>query len=250
MKNDTEHEQPISSNKKAGQKSVIENILNRPAAYKVVLSSVVIGIIVISVFWLAVTPKENKADRTSLILPTDIKVNDEHETRRLEASTKKHEAIKDLLESISNRIDERASVQIKDSVSINEEFLALTESIKQINEMISELGVDHKDLSSMSSESTSRLSTVAEDIQVLKATKRKSATRKKPHSVKKLPFIIDAIDVWDNVGYVAISQSGHTSFLKVGEQQSGWTLVGIDHLKGQVSFQGAAGNVYSTSIKR
>ncbi|HDH16210.1 MAG TPA: hypothetical protein ENG90_07000, partial [Gammaproteobacteria bacterium] len=155
MKNDTEHEQPISSNKKAGQKSVIENILNRPAAYKVVLSSVVIGIIVISVFWLAVTPKENKADRTSLILPTDIKVNDEQESSRLEASTKEHETIKDLLESVSSRIDERASVQINDSASVKDELQALAENIKQINDMISELGAGHKDLSRLISESTS-----------------------------------------------------------------------------------------------
>jgi len=250
MRINTGNEQPTSSNKEAKKKSLIEKILNGPVAYKVVLSSVVMGIIAVCVFWVYVTPQAGNPNSTSLTMPPDIKAYEEQKTSRLNASRKEHESIKHLLESISSRIDERASVLIENSVLVKSELQDMAESIKQINEMISELGVSHKDLSRQISESNSGLNAVAEDIQALKVAKRKSTTRQKTRSVKKPPFVIDAIDVWGNVGYVAVSQAGHVSFLKVGDQQSGWTLTDIDHLKGQVSFQGAAGNVYSTSIKR
>lgn len=246
----TEHEQPTSSNKEAKQKSLIEKILNGPVAYKVVLSSVVMGIFAVSVLWVYVTPQAGNPNSTSLTMPSDINAYEEQKTNRLNASIKEYESIKRLLESISSRIDERESVQIENSVLVKSELQDMAESIKQINEMIFELGVSHKDLSRQISESISGLNAIAEDVQALKVAKHKFAARKKPRSVKKPPFVIDAIDVWDDVGYVAISQAGHVSFLKVGDQQSGWTLTDIDHLKGQASFQGAAGNVYSTSIQR
>lgn len=247
---DTEHEKPTSLNKRVKQESLIENIFNGPVAYKVVVSSVVIGIIAVCILWVYVTPQEGNPSSNSLTMPSDIKVVEEQKTNRLKASRKEHESIERLLESISSRINERASVQIENSVFVKSGLQDIAVSIKQINEMITELGVSHKDLSHQISESNSGLNAIAEGVQALKVAKHKSTTRKKPRSVKKPPFVIDAIDVWDDVGYVAISQSGQVSFLKVGDQQSGWTLTHIDHLKGQVSFQGGAGNVYSTSVQR
>ena len=78
----------------------------------------------------------------------------------------------------------------------------------------------------------------------------KSVTRNKAKPVKKPPFVIDAIDVWDDVSYVAISQAGQVSFLKILDQQSGWTLTQIDHSKEQVSFKGPDDKVYTTSVQR
>ena len=245
-----EHEKPVSSNKEAKQKSLIENIVNGPVSYKVIIPSVVIGIIAACVLLVYVTPQADNPNRPSLTLPSDIKAIEEQKKSRLKASKEEYETIKRLLESILSRIDKRESVQIENSVLVKSELQDMAESSKQINEMIAELGVSHKDLSRQISESSSELNVIAKNVQALKIEKRKFTARTKPRSVKKPPFVIDTVDVWDDVGYVAISQSGHVTFLKVGDQQSGWTLTDIDHLKGQVSFQGVAGNLYLTTVRR
>jgi hypothetical protein len=250
MMNDTEHEQPNSTICEAKKNSFIENAFNGPVAYKVVLSSVVIGIISVFVVWLSMAPQKGNSNIKSLVLPTDIRTDEVQKTNSLKASREEHELFNQLLESISSRIDGRALVQAENSALAKSEFQDLTESIKQIDEMMSELGESQKALIRQFSESISGLKSIAEDVHALKTSKQKTTTRKKPRLVKKPPFVIDAIDVWDDVGYVAVSQAGQVSFLKVGDQQSGWTLTDIDHIKGQVSFQSAGGNVFSTAVQR
>jgi hypothetical protein len=68
---------------------------------------------------------------------------------------------------------------------------------------------------------------IVKDVRALKVVKRKPTAKHKPRPVKTPPFHIDAIDVWDDMTYVAVSQKGHVSFLKTGEQQSGWTVMHI-----------------------
>ncbi len=252
MENETEqeqkHDQSASSIHEVKQKSGIEKIFNSLAAYKVVLFSVVLVIIIVSVLWVNMTPDSGNPKNTSLTMIPDIKADEEQNKRRLAASKKEHESIKRLLKPILSRINERASVQTENSEFVKSELQDLAASINQLNKMITGLEVTHKELSRKVSVLTTGINAIAEDVQAIRATKRKPIASKKNHSVKKPPFVIDAIDVWDEVSYVAISQSGQGSFLKVGDKKSGWTLTDIDLVKGQVSFQGAAGNIYSTSI--
>jgi hypothetical protein len=250
MMNDTEREQPKSTNSEAKNNSFIENAFNGPVAYKVVLSSVVIGIISVFVVWLSMAPQKGNSNIKSLVLPTDIRTDEVQKTNSLKASREEHELFNQLLESISSRIDGRALVQAENSALVKSEFQDFAESIKQVKELITELGTEQKAFSRQFSESISGLNSIAEDVHAMKVAKQKTTTRKKPRLVKKPPFVIDAIDVWDDVGYVAVSQAGQVSFLKVGDQQSGWTLTDIDHIKGQVSFQSAGGNVFSTAVQR
>jgi len=84
----------------------------------------------------------------------------------------------------------------------------------------------------------------------LKAVKRQATARKPQHVVSAPPFHIEAIDLWDDLTYVAVSQKGQVFFLKAGEQQSGWTVTHIDRIKGQVGFRGPAGQAYTVSLQR
>jgi len=94
------------------------------------------------------------------------------------------------------------------------------------------------------------MDTLINETRVLKAVKHKPSARQRTRSIKTLPFQIDAIDVWDDVTYVATSQAGRVAFLKTGEQQSGWKFTHIDRLKGQVNLQDPAGQVHSISLPR
>ena len=92
--------------------------------------------------------------------------------------------------------------------------------------------------------------TLINETRAPKAVKHKPSARQKSHPVKTPPFQIDAIDVWDDLTYVAISQAGRIAFLKTGEQQSGWKFTHIDRLKGLVNLQDPAGQVHSISLQR
>ena len=85
---------------------------------------------------------------------------------------------------------------------------------------------------------------------MLQVVKRKPATPRKSLPIEIPPFDVDAIDVWDEVTYVAVSQPGYAAFLTVGEQQSDWTVTRIDYLQGTVDFQGPAGQAYSALLPR
>jgi len=96
----------------------------------------------------------------------------------------------------------------------------------------------------------SRLDTVTQAVRALKVVKKNAPKKKQPPVISKPPFHIDAIDLWDDVTYVAISQSGRAAFLKAGEQQAGWAVTRIDRLKGEVGFRGPAGQAYLASLGR
>ncbi|MCP4454353.1 MAG: hypothetical protein GY809_23080, partial [Planctomycetes bacterium] len=122
--------------------------------------------------------------------------------------------------------------------------------IQTIKTAIADLGKSNKELGRRISETTSQLDTLAKEVRALKVVKRKPTVKHKPRPVKTPPFHIDAIDVWDDVTYVSVSQSGRVAFLNVGEQQSGWTITRIDRLKGQVDFQEPGGQIHSISLPR
>ena len=112
------------------------------------------------------------------------------------------------------------------------------------------MGESNQELGRRIGDAVSRLDTLIKEVRALKAVKRKATNRLKPRSVQATPFQIDAIDVWDDVTFVAVSQAGRVAFLKTGEQQSGWTVIHIDRLKRQVDFKGPAGQAHSVSLQR
>lgn len=61
-----------------------------------------------------------------------------------------------------------------------------------------------------------------------------------------LPFQVLSIDLWDGRSYVAVSASGVTELLAVGDHRAGWAVLDIDRSNGQATFVHRDG----TTIKR
>ena len=133
---------------------------------------------------------------------------------------------------------------------VKRKLAEMTESIREIKVGSNHLEESTKELSRRLSEATSRLDTIGEHVNALKVVKRKPKAKTKPRRIKTPPFHIDAIDIWDDATYVAVSQAGRVAFLKEGEQQSGWTVTHIDRFKGRVDLQGPAGQAHSISLQR
>ena len=140
--------------------------------------------------------------------------------------------------------------EVEFEVAVTAALAAMTEGIETIKAAMADLVEGNLDLGRRISDAASRLDTLAQEVRALKVLKRKPKVKHKPRPVKIPPFHIDAIDVWDDMTYVAVSQAGRTAFLKAGEQQSGWTVSRIDHLKGQVDLKGPVGQVHSVSLQR
>ena len=252
MKTETQSEQPIS----ADDESKLEKAGTRPAfrrvAYMNVLAAVVIGIFTISALWMFVICQEGSPVFEAPVTEPDVQVHEGTVEKALPAAKTDPavESIERRLVSLSGRIGQGFTSQQTHSSEVKRELTAMAEGIQAIKAAIADLGVSNQELGRSLSEATSLLDTLAMEIRSLKVVKRKPAARHKPRPVKIPPFRIDAIDVWDDMTYVAVSQAGRMAFLKAGEQQSGWMVIHINRLKGQVDFQGPAGQLHSVSLQR
>jgi len=119
-----------------------------------------------------------------------------------------------------------------------------------IHESIAELRIGNEELKQRIDAAQSQLQAIAKDVRGLKIATKKQVAKQRKHVAGKPPFHIDAIDLWDDAVYVAISQDGRVTFLREGEQRSGWNVTHIDRAKGQVAFRGPAGQNYSASLRR
>ena len=127
---------------------------------------------------------------------------------------------------------------------------SVAESVRAIKVAVADLTESNHALRQRIDDSIARLNTLIKETQKRKVAQHKPAARPKPAPAKTPPFHVDAIDVWDDMTYVAISQAGRVAFLKSGEQQSGWTVARIDRLKGRVEFKGPLGQNHSVSLQR
>jgi hypothetical protein len=154
------------------------------------------------------------------------------------------------LASMSGRIDRRFETQQTHSTDVKDSLAAMVESVRTVKVAVTDLAENSKQLSQRLDEAISRLDTLIKDVRKRKVVQRKPTAKPKSRPAKTPPFRIDAIDVWDDVTYVAVSQAGHVAFRKEGEQQAGWTVTHIDRLKGRVDLQGPAGQDHATSLQR
>ena len=252
MKTEMRPEHPIPSDEEANPVDAVAQPTSRRVAYKTVLAAVVIGIITISALWLFVIRQEGSSVTGPTVPEPDVQVHEDKVAKALPAP-KSDPAIASMgrkLASLSGRFDQGFEAQQAHRSLVKREFSAMTEGIETIKAAMADLAEGNQDMARRISEATSRLDTLTKEVRALKVVKRKPAARHKPRPVKIPPFQLDAIDVWDGVTYVAVSQAGRVAFLKAGEHQSGWTVTHIDHLKGQVDFQGPAGQVHSVSLPR
>lgn len=250
MKSEMHLENPAPSDEEVIQEDTVAPPMTRRLPYKTVLVAVVIGIIAISM--LLVIRQEGNPHIDPLVTEPDSQAQVETEVKGSQGTPidEAYGAIDRRLASLSGRIERGFQAQQMDSSVVKGELTAMAESLREIKVAISDLKETNKELGQRVSEASSQLDMIAKQVRALKVVKRKPTTQHKPRSVKTPPFHIDAIDVWDDVTYVAVSQTGRVAFLKAGEQQSGWTATHIDRLKGQVKLQGPAGQVHSVSLQR
>lgn len=252
MKTETQSEQPIPSDEEEKPVEAVAQPTSRRVAYKTVLVAVVIGIITISALWLFVIRQEGSPVTKARVTEPDVQVHEGSVAKALPAvkTDPVVESISRKLASLSDRVDRGFEAQQAHRSLVKREFSAMSEGIETIKAAMTDLAEGNQDRVRQISEATSRLDTLTKEVRALKVLKRKPAIRHKPRPLKTPPFQLDAIDVWDDMTYVAVSQTGRVAFLKAGEQQSGWTVIRIDRLKGQVDFQGPAGQVHSVSLPR
>jgi hypothetical protein len=93
------------------------------------------------------------------------------------------------------------------------------------------------------------LQAIARDVHVLKVAQKKRSAAQRKQATSRPPFDVDAIDLWDGSVYVAISQNGQVTFLREGDQRSGWLVTQIDRPRGRVEFHGPQDQSFVTSIR-
>ena len=223
MTTEQQPEQINPSEKEGKQDKAERQPRSRRLAYKSVLTAVVVGIVVISALSLSKIQRQEKPADELQIQDSNTQTREVIKTPELEvgADEDKVEQIDQRLTSLSGRIDRGFEAQVALSADVKKSLASVAEGVRAIKVT-----------------------------QKRKVTQHKPAARPKPAPAKTPPFHVDAIDVWDDMTYVAISQAGRVAFLKSGEQQSGWTVARIDRLKGRVEFKGPHGQNHSISLQR
>ena len=221
-------------------------------AYKSVLTAVVVGIVVISALSLSKIQRQEKPLDELQIQDSNAPSLEVIKTPELEvgADEDKVERIDQRLTSLSGRIDRGFEAQVALSADAKKSLASVVEGVRAIKVAVADLTESNHALRQRIDDSITRLNTLIKQTRKRKIVQHKPAARSKPRPAKTPPFHVDAIDVWDDMTYVAISQAGRVAFLKSGEQQSGWTVAGIDRLKGRVEFKGPHGQNHSISLQR
>ena len=250
----TEHqpEQINPSEEEAKLDEAKEQPRSSRLAYKSVLTAVVVGIVAISALSLFVIQRQEKP-------LDDLQIQESNTPNQaviktpepeIDAAEGKVEQIDRRLTSLSGRIDRGFEAQVAHSTDVKKSLASLAEGVLAIKVAVADLAESNHALRQRIDDSIARLNTLIKETQKRKVAQHKPAARPKPAPAKTPPFHVDAIDVWDDMTYVAISQTGRVAFLKSGEQQSGWTVARIDRLKGRVAFNGPHGQNHSVSLQR
>ena len=252
MQTETKPEEPTISDDETEQVNTKARLVSQRIAYKTVLVAIVIGILTISSLWIFVVQRVDHPISTTALTDPEVqraedKKNDVFESERFREL---YGIINSKLVSLSGRIERGFEAQQTHSSEVKRNFTLVAQSLQNIDEGITDLGESNLEMGRRINQATSRLDLIAKDVRALKTVQRKSVTKHKPPLVKVPPFHIDAIDRWDDVTYVAVSQAGQVAFLRLGEQQSGWTVTRIDHHLGQVDLKGPDGHTHSVSVQR
>ncbi|MCP4041914.1 MAG: hypothetical protein GY731_08145, partial [Gammaproteobacteria bacterium] len=213
-------EPPVSSDEAASPEDKVALPTTRRVAYKTLLAATVIGVITISVLWTFVIRPGGDPLPEVPIMGSEVQVQGDTVAKEL-PTIKTDPAVESIgrgLASLSGRIERGFEVQQTHNSVVKGELTAMAESIRTITAAIAALGETNQELGRRISEATSRLGMIIKEVRALKVTKRKPAIRHKPSPSKTPPFQIDAIDVWDDLIYVAVSRAGRVAFLQAGGQ--------------------------------
>jgi len=268
MENDTDLKQPEHPKQDALYDDTATQTISPQSLHKTVLIAAVIGAVTIGVLltimfgfsigtgesdYQAGLSESSLADAVTGI-PGPARLMIEPDIEPFIPETPQAEQPQDLLhlklDSCIGRVDQRLDALKAGQLIMNNELPVMGEGISAIQDAIADLRLGNEMLSQRITEIQTNLKTIAKDVRGLKTPKKRSAAKKRKPVIKTPPFQIDAIDLWNDVIYVAVSHEGRAAFLKEGEQQSGWLVTQIDRLKGEVGFRGPVGQIHSVIVQR
>ena len=262
MENETQVEQPDNRERNAAHEKNKVQPNSARSSKKTILIAVLVSVITIGALVAlrgqvdslrndatAVGHSEAAIDKTA-VSGTGEDIDGMFAGKDTQQSVGMFEMIERSIENLSQQISQWFDSLRADHSSMNRELSGLANSMSAIHESIAELGKGNEDLKQRIDAAQSQLQAIAKDVRGLKIAAKKQVKKKRKHVAGKPPFHIDAIDLWDDAVYVAISQDGRVTFLREGEQRSGWNVTHIDRAKGQVAFRGPAGQDYSASLRR
>ena len=252
MKSEREAERSLLSDEEASPKDTGVEPTARWVAYKPLLVAVVIGVLALSMLWLFVIRQQGDQGDATLATNPDTSVYATPSANGLQISGMEEQIgkIDRGMASISDRIDQGFEAEQSQSVEVQNQLSEISRNIQTIEATIADQRETDQALGRQIDAAISRLDNFIETSRASKTAERKPASGRKPRPVKRPPFNLDAIDLWDDRSYVAISQGGRVAFLKTGEQQSGWTVTRIDRLSGAVELRGPAGQFHSATLPR
>ena len=267
MENDTDLKQPDCPKQDALHNEATDQLISQKPSRKTIFVAAVIGVVTIAAlvvvmfghsFW-----PDNSDYQASLSEPTfDDAVSDitiptglisETSTEPFQVTTKKdqsQEALHLKLDTCIDQIDQGFDALKAGQQIMKKELPVVGEGVRTIQDAIADLRLGNEVLSQRITEVQTKLKTIAKDVRGLKTPKKRITAKKRKPVIKTPPFQIDAIDLWNDVIYVAVSHNGRAAFLKEGEQQSGWLVTQIDRLKGEVGFRGPVGQIHSVIVQR
>jgi|GEM_PF-1141935 hypothetical protein len=224
---------------------------SRRRPYKSVLAAVVIGIVAIGATWLILDQSELHSNETTTkqtkapVLPATVvkdfeTTSDDEPYRRIERR----------LDALTDRIEHGFESQASQGSELKHRLSVMGDSLRAIETSIAKLNENNRMLAQHIHEATTKLDALAKHVRALEVRKRKAAAKSKPRPAKVPPFRVDAIDVWDDTTYVAISQAGRVAFLKQGDRRAGWSVTRIDRRESRVAFRGPAGQIHSVTLQR
>lgn len=258
MQNKTQVEQPDNHEHNAAHQK--NKVRPKPArsSKKTILVAVVISVITIGTLAILRGQIDSPQEETAVVGQNVAALDKTMESgigagidgMTLPQTSGTFDTIERSIANLSERIGQWFDSLRADHSSMNQELSGLANTVSAIHESIADLRKGNEDLKQRIDAAQSRLQAIAKDVRGLKIAAKKQVAKQQKNAAKKPPFHIDAIDLWDDVVYVAISQNGRVSFLREGEQRSGWNVTHIDRTKGQVTLRGPAGQDYSASLRR
>ena len=262
MQNKTQVEQPDNHEHNAAHQK--NKVRPKPArsSKKTILVAVVISVITIGTLAILRGQIDSPQEETAVVGQNVVALDNTMESgigadidgmtlgKTQPQTSGTFDTIERSIANLSERIGQWFESLRTDHSSMNQELSGLANTVSAIHESIADLRKGNEDLKQRIDAAQSRLQVIAKDVRGLKVAANKQVAEKQKSAAEKPPFHIDAIDLWDDAVYVAISQNGRVSFLREGEQRSGWHVTHIDRTKWQVTFRGPAGPDYSASLRR
>ncbi|MCB1849464.1 MAG: hypothetical protein KDI83_01510 [Gammaproteobacteria bacterium] len=252
MKSEREADRSVLSDEEAIPKNAGVKPAARRVAYKTLLAAVVIGILALGMLWLFVIGQQEGQTDETLAADPDRKVFETPMANGLQISRVEDqiEKIDRGVASISDRLDQGFEAQRNQSAEVQNRLSEISGNIQAVEAKIADQRETDQALGRQIDAAISRWDSFIKMSRASKSVERKPADGRKPRPVKAPPFQLDAIDLWDDRSYLAISQGGRVAFLKTGEQQSGWTVTRIDRLNGAVELRGPAGQSHTATLPR